>query len=111
YDQEVWGPTPAQKRYDNRTDLGNTPETDGDGERYKGRTAGQITGKYNYTKFRDWCRAKGLNPPDFVAYPEKLNTDPWEGLGFIWYWETGNPTGKSLNRFADTNDIETITKR
>ena len=33
YDAEVWGPTPAQKRYDTRTDLGNTPEADGDGYR------------------------------------------------------------------------------
>ena len=24
YDKEIWGPTPAQKRYDTRTDLGNT---------------------------------------------------------------------------------------
>lgn len=111
YDQEVWGPTPAQARYDTRKDLGNTPARDGDGEKYKGRTGGQITGKANYQAFYAWCVAEGLNPPDFVAQPDLLNTDPWEGLGFIWYWMVGNPTGKSLNHYADANDIETVTKR
>ncbi|WP_245440603.1 hypothetical protein [Neorhizobium sp. T25_13] len=31
FDQEIWGPTAAQARYDTRTDLGNTPAADGDG--------------------------------------------------------------------------------
>ncbi|WP_234895361.1 hypothetical protein [Sinorhizobium meliloti] len=26
YDRQIWGPTPAQQRYDTHTDLGNTPE-------------------------------------------------------------------------------------
>lgn len=106
YDREVWGPTPAQKRYDTRADLGNTPAADGDGERYKGRTGTQITGKDNYRGFRDWCRAQGLNPPDFVADPDAVLTDPWEGLGPIWYWET-----RGLNAYADRGDIEMITRR
>lgn len=25
YDREIWGPTPAQERYDTRSELGNTP--------------------------------------------------------------------------------------
>ncbi len=106
YDGEIWGPTPAQKRYDTRTDLGNTKAVDGDGEKYKGRGPLQITGKANYTAFRDWCREKGLNPPDFVADPDMVNTDPWEGLGPIWYWSTRN-----LNKHADANDIEMLTRR
>jgi putative chitinase len=106
YDQEVWGPTQAQQRYDTRTDLGNTPERDGDGELYKGRTGIQITGRDNYRQFRDWCREIGLTPPDFVARPSAVNSDPWEGLGPIWYWSTRN-----LNRYADINDIEMITRR
>jgi putative chitinase len=106
FDQEVWGPTPAQVRYDTRTDLGNTPEADGDGYLYRGRAGVQITGKANYAAFRDWCRAKGFNPPDFVAQPDLVNTDPWEGLAPLWYWSTRN-----LNAYADRNDIETITKK
>lgn len=106
YDREVWGPTPAQKRYDTRTDLGNTPERDGDGRKYAGHTAMQITGKANTRAFRDWCRQIDPAAPDFVASPELMNTDPWEGLGPIWYWDS-----RKLNRYADTGDIEMITKR
>jgi putative chitinase len=54
---------------------------------------------------------KGLDPPDFIKTPDLINTDPWEGLSAIWYWHVGNPTGKSLNVFADKNDIEMITRR
>ncbi|WP_051903849.1 glycoside hydrolase family 19 protein [Neorhizobium vignae] len=70
FDQEIWGPTAAQARYDARTDLGNTPAADGDGYLYRGRAGIQITGKANYEAFRDWCRQKGFNPPDFVAQPD-----------------------------------------
>lgn len=111
YDEEIWGNTPAQKRYDTRTDLGNTPAADGDGKKYKGRTAGQITGGGNYKAFTKWARKLDPSAPDFYANPELINTDPWEGLGFIWYWTVGNPTGKSLNVYADTNDIEMITRK
>jgi putative chitinase len=112
YDREIWGPTPAQKRYDTRTDLGNTPALDGDGKLYMGRTGIQLTGKANYTSFRDWVwKNIDKNAPDFVKYPDKVNKDPWEGLAPIWYWTVGNPTGKSLNRYADENNIEQITKK
>ena len=107
YDREVWGPTPAQARYDERTDLGNTKARDGDGEKYMGRTAMQITGKANVTAFRDWCRKFiDANCPDFVEQPDLMNTDPWEGLGPIWYWAT-----RKLNALADENNIEQITKK
>lgn len=111
YDRELWGPTKAQARYDTRTDLGNTPELDGDGKKYMGRTGIQITGRANYVSFYEWCKRKGLNPPDFVANPDLLNTDPWEGLAPIWYWDEGNPERKSLNRYADKGDQEMITRR
>lgn len=103
YDREVWGPTRAQAGYEGRADLGNTAP--GDGSRYRGRTGIQITGRANAKAFRDWCRAAGLNPPDFEASPEKMNTDPWEGLGPIWYWMT-----RDLNRYADIGDIENVTR-
>lgn len=106
YDREIWGPTKAQKGYDTRTDLGNTAAVDGDGELYKGRGPIQITGKANYTAFRDWCRKLRFGPPDFVANPDAVNTDPWEGLGPIWYWST-----RKLNDLADENNVEQITKR
>lgn len=105
YDREVWGPTPAQKRYEGRKDLGNTEP--GDGKKFAGHTAMQITGRANTKEFRDWCR-DNIDPdcPDFLEHPELMNTDPWEGLGPIWYWTT-----RGLNKYADTNNIEMITKR
>lgn len=107
YDREVWGPTPAQQRYDTRTDLGNTPERDGDGELYKGRSPIQVTGKANYAEFTAWCRKNiSANAPDFVRQPDLINTDPWEGLAVFWYWSTRN-----LNRYADQGDIEMVTRR
>jgi putative chitinase len=108
YDKEIWGPTPAQKRYDTRVDLGNTAAVDGDGKLYAGRGPIQITGKSNYRQFTDWCQRNigNLKAPDFVEEPDRINTDPWEGLTPIWYWST-----RKLNDFADENNIEMVTKR
>jgi predicted chitinase len=63
--EEIWGPTPAQRRYEPASTLaatlGNT-ET-GDGKRYKGRGPIQITGRANYRRFGD------LLGTDLVADP------------------------------------------
>ena len=104
YDKEIWGPTAAQKRYEGRKDLGNTVA--GDGKRFMGRSAIQITGRANYAEFTRWCKDFAKDAPDFTKNPEKVNTSPWEGLGPIWYWDTRN-----LNKWADQGDIETVTKR
>ena len=106
HDREIWGPTAAQQRYDTRTDLGNTAAVDGDGFLYRGRGPIQITGKENYRQFTAWARGLDPKAPDFVANPDAVLTDPWEGLGPIWYWQT-----RDLNRYADNGDLLTITKR
>lgn len=106
YDKEIWGPTEAQRRYDGRTDLGNTAAMDGDGYLYRGRGPIQITGRSNYRQFRDWARAWDPMAPDFEAAPDAVLTAPWEGLAPIWYWET-----RGLGAYADRNDIEMITRR
>src|SRR3954465_5080236 len=53
--EEIWGPTPAQGRYEPlsplATGLGNT--TLGDGKRFKGRGPIQLTGRANYQRFGD----------------------------------------------------------
>ncbi|EHK73447.1 chitinase-like protein [Sinorhizobium meliloti CCNWSX0020] len=104
YDREIWGPTQTQQRYDTRSDLGNTLEKDGDGYLYRGRTGMQLTGKDNYRQFRNWCRAAGLDCPDFVKDPDAVNADP--GKAWCLYWDT-----RDLNRWADEGDAETITKK
>lgn len=114
FDRETWGPTPQQKRYDTgplAERLGNTPEADGDGARNSGRGPFMLTGASNLGAFGSWCRRIGLRSPDFVADPDQLLTDPWEGLSAVWYWLEGNPTGKSLSRYADEGDFETLTLR
>lgn len=73
--------------YDTRTDLGNTPQKDGDGRKYKGRGLGQITGKYNYTVFTAWCNLNGFKAPDFVKFPERLKEPQWAVLSAFWFWE------------------------
>ena len=98
--EEIWGPTRAQKRYDTRTDLGNTPEADGDGRLYRGRGAIQLTGKSNYEAY---SRHTGK---DFVSKPELVATDKYVIDVAGWFWDRAK-----LNRYADRDDLRTVTKR
>lgn len=106
YDHELWGPTAAQLGYEGRHDLGNV--STGDGYKFRGRTAMQLTGRANYHRFYDWCVAKAFTPPApvFTEVPDALTTDPWEGLVPIWFWESHD-----LNEYADANNIEMITHK
>jgi putative chitinase len=88
YFQELWDPTPAQRRYEGRLDLGNTEP--GDGERFKGRGPIQITGRANYAKYGALLGLDLVNQPELAAKPS---------VGFriaAAYW-----TDKRLNALAD----------
>ena len=80
--------------------LGNGPMESSDGARYCGRGLIQLTGKDNYAKF-----AKSINKPfeEIVAY---LETPVGAVESACWFWTTNY-----LNQFADSGDIETMTKR
>ena len=75
--------------------LGNTPEKDGDGQRYKGRGYIQLTGKANYQKFKD----SDLCLVDVVNNPELLATFPHNQMASMWFWQTNK-----LNELADQDD-------
>lgn len=105
YDKEL----ASGAAYEGRKDLGNTKK--GDGVRFKGRGPEQLTGRSNYARFTKWVRGFIPDAPDFTVKPDLINTDPFEGLTAIWFWSVGNSTGRSLNVFADQNNIEMITRK
>lgn len=80
--------------------LGNTPEKDGDGQKYKGRGLIQITGRTNY---RQVSTALGF---DFIKEPEKLEQPKEAVYSAAWFWKSRN-----LNLHADKNEFERITRR
>jgi len=84
--------------YEGRKDLGNVNK--GDGVRYKGRGIFQLTGRANYRQM-----SKILNV-DLENNPELAETPEISVLTALEYWKT-----RGLNRWADANDIVTITKR
>lgn len=86
------------RAYEGRTDLGNTQP--GDGVRFKGRGLIQVTGRDNYTRL-----AKELNI-DCVNHPELLEQPEYAALTAGWFWSL-----KGLNKYADQEDMKTITKR
>lgn len=106
YMEELWGPTPAQLKYEGRADLGNSQP--GDGYRFKGRGPIQVTGRGHYTNLSKWAHQKGYvpSPTFFVDEPEKLSADQYGFIGAVWYWTTQRP----LNDLSDRGDIEGATK-
>lgn len=98
YVREIWGPTPAQAKYEGRKDLGNTVA--GDGFKYRGRGLIQITGRANYAACGE---ALGL---DLINHPELLEQPQYACLSAAWFWATNG-----LNTLADADKFEAITRR
>jgi len=86
----------ANKVYANR--LGNGPEVSGDGWKYRGRGAIQLTGKANY---QDFANSIGMTLTDVVPYLETIHGAIESAC---YYWSKHN-----LNRFADARDIKNLT--
>ena len=104
YVREIWGPTPAQLRYEGRADLGNTQP--GDGKRYMGRGLIQTTGRANYRATRDGLARYLPNVPDLEAVPALLERPDLAAMSAAWYWHS-----RELNTYADLGDMVRITKR
>lgn len=88
----------ANKVYANRMANGN--EASGDGWKYSGKGFIQITGKTNYEALSNYTKV------DYVSAPELLLNEADSMISALWYWNTAD-----LNKFADKDDILTITKR
>ncbi|HEY1433224.1 MAG TPA: glycoside hydrolase family 19 protein [Stellaceae bacterium] len=83
--------------YEGRKALGNVER--GDGVRYKGRGLIQLTGRANYRAAGD---ALGF---DYLQEPLRVERFPHAALVSGWFWRT-----HALNRHADADDIEAITR-
>jgi putative chitinase len=80
--------------------LGNTPEADGDGQRYKGRGLIQITG------FRNYVLCGTALELDLIDHPELLEQPEHAAMSAAWFWWNAR-----LNELADKGDFRTITRR
>ena len=86
----------ANRMYANR--MGNGDEASGDGYRYCGRGAIQITGKDNYFWF---AASISITPEEASEYMQTF-----EGAlqSACWFWENNN-----LNKWADAGDDDKMT--
>ena len=106
YQNEIWGPTAAQRSYDGR--MGNRPGTN-DWSKFRGHGWIQITGADNHLGVSKWAHSKGIVPTAtyFYDHPEALGNDQYAGIGPAWYWTVARP---NLNAQADRDDLEAVTR-
>lgn len=97
---EVWGPTPAQLRYEGRTDLGNTQP--GDGQKFCGHGLIQITGRTN----THLCSVGLYGDDRLLADPSPLTLPTGAARSAGWFWRA-----HALNPLADGGDMRSITRR
>lgn len=88
----------ANRVYANR--MGNGAEDSGDGFKYCGRGALQLTGKDNYTSFAKWIGKTLEETVTFLGTPEGAIASA------VYFWVKNN-----LNVLADKGDFEGLTKR
>lgn len=84
--------------------LGNRNQ--GDGWRYIGRGWIQVTGLANYEAITELVRQKIRAAPDFVLYPELLESRQWAAMSAGAYWDDHD-----LNQLADRGEFSAITRR
>ena len=82
------------KAYEGRTDLGNT--VPGYGVKYKGRGFLQLTGFYNYRRYKIFCGYDVLKNPELLEQPKGATRSA------AWIWQRG--LGVDLNHVADGDD-------
>jgi putative chitinase len=88
----------ANKVYASR--MGNRDEASGDGYRFRGRGAIQLTGHDSY-----WHCGQALGE-DLVAQPDLVSTPKYAALSAGWFWSTHN-----CNALAEANNYEALTRK
>lgn len=88
----------ANRVYANR--MGNGDESSGDGWRFRGRGALQITGKNNYQAFAKWCGKSLENVENYLSTPEGIIASA------VYFWTKNN-----LNVYADKEDTVGLTRK
>ena len=88
----------ANRVYANR--MGNGPENSGDGYRFRGRGAIQLTGRSNYTACGEDLEVDLINNPDYLETPEGAIRSA------AWFWDQHD-----LNDWADKGDVATVSKK
>jgi putative chitinase len=100
--KEIWGPTAQQNKYEPPSSvaksLGNTEP--GDGKRFMGRGAIQLTGRANYKIYGDMLDLDLINNPEWAEDPQVA----FRIAGAYW-------KSKGLNPLADKPDFKEITIR
>lgn len=82
--------------------LGNTPEADGDGQKFRGRGLIQITGRRNYLA----CSQALFGDDHLLLQPQLLEQPQWACESAAWFWQSNG-----LNELADKGQFTTITRR
>lgn len=82
--------------------LGNSPEADGDGQKYRGRGLIQITGRSNYLA----CSRALFGDERLLHFPELLEQPQWAAESAAWFWHS-----HGLNELADQDQFTAITRR
>ena len=82
--------------------MGNGDEHSGEGYKFRGRGPIQLTGKANYAACSEFLFQDDtlINDPDMLLDPE------YALHSACWFWWKND-----LNKFADTADLVTMTKR
>jgi putative chitinase len=80
--------------------MGNGNESSGDGFRFRGRGAIQLTGRSNYTACGGDLEVDLIDNPDWLETPEGAI------MSAAWFWDQ-----RDLNDYADKNDVDTVTKK
>ena len=88
----------ANRVYCNR--MGNGDEASGDGWRFRGRGAIQLTGKNNYNSFAT------DNDISIEEAIEHFSTEEGAMESAAWFWHKNG-----LNKLADEDDVVAVTKR